>query len=444
MCYLTKRFPRLSETFILDEILGLEALGIPLRLFAIADPHERIVQPDVARVGSPVGYLRTGGGAWSRARDLARALGGHTRLARRRPRRWAAVVGHVLVARPHRSTLRHLLEAGVMATELQRSGGVHLHAAFANGPASVAHLVALLTGTPFSFAAHAKDLYLSSPDILAVKVAAAEFVLACSQSAAEELRRIVAGHHEPAVRASADKVVLAPHGVDVERFRPAPAGRPPGPVSVVAVGRLVPKKGYPVLLEALEALAGSGAEFSCRVVGDGELRGLVEARLAATGLSGRVSLLGRRTQREIVDEYRSADVFVQASVITPDGDRDGIPNAVLEAMASGLPVVATSVAGIPEVVHHGVTGLLVPPGDAAALAAALGTLIADDPLRARLGAAGRALVESSWSRTACVAAVARRLMPVTPAGPPVAAFGSSSPGTRPRPAAAREAASWSA
>ncbi len=415
ICYLTKRFPRVSETFILDEILGLEAAGLPLRLFALADPRERVVQPDVARVASPVRYLHRGDDRLTRLADVARAVRGHVRIARNHPVRWLRVVGHVLVARRHRSTFRHLLEAGAMAVEVERVGGTHVHAAFAHGPASVAHFVSLLTGVTFSFAAHAKDLYLSSPSILAIKAEAAEFVLVCSESAGDEVRRIVSAHPEPAVRAAVTKVVLAPHGVDTERFRPphrTSATVPSDPVSIVAVGRLVPKKGYPVLIAALEALGAAGADFTCRIVGDGAERGEIETRLSAAGLDGRVTLVGTRTQQEIVEEYRRADVFVQASVVTDDGDRDGIPNAVLEAMATGLPVVASSVAGIPEVVHDGVSGLLVEPGDIGSLAGALARLVGDEGLRRHLGAGARAHVASHLARSACVATVARRFADV--------------------------------
>jgi glycosyltransferase involved in cell wall biosynthesis len=406
VCYLTKRFPRVSETFILDEIIGLEAHGVPLRLFALADPHERVVQPEVDQVASPVRYLHRGMDLSTRLADLARALAGHARLARRHPRRWLGVVGRVLVSRRHRSTFRHLLEAGAMAFEVEQVGGAHLHAAFAHGPASVAHFVSLLTGVPFSFAAHAKDLYLSSPEILALRVAAAEFVPVCSQAAAEDLRRIVAADRDPAVRACAHKIVLAHHGVDICRFRPAAGSNRPGPLSILAVGRLVAKKGYPVLLGALEVLLETGVDFRCLIVGDGALRNEVEERIAAGGLSGRVTLAGTRTQQEIVEEYRRAEIFVQASLVTGDGDRDGIPNAVLEAMASGLAVVASSVAGIAEVVDHGRTGLLVAPGDPAALAGALTRLIEDEALRCRLGASARKYVEAQMSRSACIAAVA--------------------------------------
>ena len=298
-----------------------------------------------------------------------------------------------------------------MAIEVERAGGTHVHAAFAHGPASVAHFVSLLTGVPFSFAAHAKDLYLSSPSILAIKAEAAEFVLVCSESAGDELRRIVSAHPEPAVRAAVTKIVLAPHGVDTDRFRPPArehAEARPGPVSIVAVGRLVPKKGYPVLVAALAALAEGGTDFTCRIVGEGAERSDIEARLSAAGLDERVTLVGTRTQQEIVDEYRRADIFVQASVVTDDGDRDGIPNAVLEAMATGLPVVASSVAGIPEVVHEGASGLLVEPGDAGALAGALARVVGDEHLRRHLGAGARSHVASHLARSACVAAVAGR------------------------------------
>ncbi len=415
VCYLTKRFPRLSETFILDEILGLEANGIPLRLFAIADPAESAVQPDVGRVASPVTYLRTGSGWRSKASDYARFFRAHGRLFWRDPSRWCAVVGHIAVARRSRASVKHFLEAGAMATEMEAVGGDHLHAAFAHGPASIAHFVHLLTGKPFSFAAHAKDLYLSTPDILATKVAASTFVLACSSSAATELRRIVAAHPDPSVNVHTDKVVLAPHGVDIDRFRPEWADRPPDSgrmLRVLAVGRLVAKKGYPTLLAALAALDAAGVNFRCHIVGGGPLRDDLADMVARFGLDSRVTLCGTRTQQQIVEEYHHADVFVQASVVTADGDRDGIPNSVLEAMASGLAVVATAVAGIPEVVRNAKTGFLVDPSDSDALAGALKTLAADPELGVAMGGAARCFVVDHFSRRECIGPVALLLSPV--------------------------------
>ncbi|MDA8286118.1 MAG: glycosyltransferase family 4 protein [Actinomycetota bacterium] len=417
LAYLTKRFPRLSETFILDEILALEGAGVPLRLYAIADPGETVVQPDVAKVRSPVGYLRPRGSA---VRMHLRFLRSHATLLRRRPRRWLAVVAHIAIARRHRSTVRHFLEAGVLAVEVERIGAAHLHAAFAHGPASVAHFVHLLTGVPFSFAAHAKDLYLSSPDLLARKVAASSFVLTCSASAAADLERAVSSHWDPSVRAHTGKIVLALHGVDVERFMPTVPRAEEAPLRILAVGRLVPKKGYSDLLAALRDLADMGTAFECRIIGGGDGRGRLAGLAADLGLDGYLSFTGALPQTEIIDHYAWGDVFVQASVVTADGDRDGIPNSVMEAMACGLPVVATAVAGIPEVVQHGTSGLLVPPGQPAALAAALFEISNDAVLRRRLGGNARRHTVEHLSRADCARAVAARFLHAVgaPAGPP--------------------------
>lgn len=399
--YLTKRFPRLSETFILDEILGLEATGVPLRLYGIMDPGETIVQPDVARVRSGVTYLRPASGLRRRAAWTAAAVSAHVRLLVRGPRRYARVLWYVARRRRNRAAAVHFLSAAPFALLLERDGARHVHAAFAHGPASVAHFVHLLTGLPFSFSAHAKDIYVSRPDVLADKVADAEFALVCSQSAADALRR-VAG---PA----AGKIRLAYHGVDTERFRPDGADSelaPARPLRVLAVGRLVEKKGYPVLLDALARARDRRWRLSCTIIGEGPCRAALEAQIEKLGLADVVSCRGACTQTEIAATYHAADIFVQASVVMADGDRDGVPNSVLEAMASGLPVVASAVAGIPEAVVDGSAGLLFPPGDAMALAAALGRLCDNPSLRARLGAEARRRVVAHFDRRTAIRAVA--------------------------------------
>lgn len=417
--YLTKRFPRLSETFILHEILGLEAAGVPLRVFALADAGEQLVQPEIARLRHPVTYLRGPGGTRGRLAHAVLLLTAHARLAGNRPGRYAAVLAYVLVKRRHLSTLRHFLEAGLLGHLVLRDGARHVHAAFAHGPASVAHLVHLLTGVPFSFAGHAKDIYVSAPNLLARKAAAASFILTCSGSAADYL----AGAIGPA----AGKVVLAPHGVDTDRFRPADKRRSPvttsrlgtlpaeAPLQVLAVGRLTAKKGYPVLFEALSSLERAGRPVRCRVVGSGDQGDELRHLAGALGLARCVEFAGSRTQEEIAGLYRAADLFVQASVVLENGDRDGIPNAVLEAMASGLAVVASDVGGIPEVVRHGTTGLLVPAADPAELARAIATLDDDRLMVSRLGAAARRYVEENLSRRVLV----QSIVPLFMAGPVV-------------------------
>lgn len=389
--YLTKRFPRLSETFILDEILGLEEAGVPLRLYAGGDPGEAVTQPDVARVASPVTYLQHPG-VWPALCRAAEGLVAHGTLILAHPRRYRSALAHLLRRRQRAASLRHFLTAGRLARKLQRDRARHLHAAFAHTPASIAHFVHLLSGIPFSFAGHAKDLYTSEPAALAARAAAAEFVLVCSASAARELEHRAG----PGAR-----IVLQYHGVDSARFTPERLHADRGaPLRVLAVGRLVEKKGYPVLLDALARVAAE-RRIECEMIGGGPLEPELRAQVSRLGLDRIVTLHGEQTHQEIAAAYRRADVFVQASVVLRNGDRDGIPNALLEAMASGLPVLATRVAGIPEVVSTGVNGVLVDPGDADALATALLDLIDDVDLRRRLGGAARQHVVEELDRRVC-------------------------------------------
>ena len=410
VAYLTKRFPRLSETFILDEILGLQAEGVPLRVFSMGDPQEALVQPDVERVQGPVRYLHGRGGWRERIRNGARAAAAHGRRFGRSPARYAAVLLRTERERPGFAAVRRFNEAVLLADWVEADGSTHVHAAFAHGPAEVARIVYRLTGIPYSFAGHAKDLYLTSPAALARRVRDAQFVLVCSSTAADHLRRIAADN---VGEAFADRVVLAPHGVDTARFRPLAAGQATGAAEqagvtlhVLAVGRLVEKKGYPVLLEALARARALGHAIDLTVIGGGALLPLLRARAEALGVAGSVHFLGPRNQREVAAAYQRADLFAQASVVLPDGDRDGIPNSVLEAMASGLPVVATLAGGIPEVVTHGECGLLAVPGDAGALAAHLAALAGDPQMRRHLGRGARTRVVQGFDRQSMIRAVA--------------------------------------
>lgn len=389
VAYLTKRFPRLSETFILDEILGIEAASVPLRLYAGADPGEPVTQPDVGRVRSPVSYLRRPG-VVPALRTAHEAAVAHATLFKADPRRYARAFAHLVRYPDRRAAVRHFITAGRLVRRLRADRARHVHAAFAHSPAEIAHYAHLLSGLPFSFAGHAKDLYTSNPVTLAARARAAEFVLVCSESAARELERRVG----PGAR-----VVLQYHGVDAERFMPREQlDRRDAPVRILAVGRLVEKKGYPVLLDAIAAVVRTGRRVSCEIVGSGTQEAALRQQIARHGLEQTVSLSGSRTHQQIAATYRSADLFVQSSVVLSSGDRDGIPNALLEAMASELAVVASAVAGIPEVVHDGINGLLVPPGDPAALASDLIRCVDSPALRRRLGAAARAHVVAQLDR----------------------------------------------
>lgn len=410
VAYLTKRFPRLSETFILDEILALEEAGVTLQLLSMADPHEAVVQPDVARVTSSVTYLQGEPGVAPTVRQLRRQWAAHRELWGVDRDRYLRTLLTALRGRNRRVALRHFSQAGLLAMLVRRSGARHLHAAFAHSPAAVAHQVHLLTGLPFSFAAHAKDLYLSDPVGLASRAAAAEFVLVCSASAERDLR---------AITGTSTEVRLQHHGVDTVAFHPATqaeAAAPHQPLRLLAVGRLVEKKGYPVLLDALSQVADGGHRVRCRIIGAGPLQASLQRRIDELGLQHCVDLQGARTRQEVTAAYRNADAFVQTSVVLADGDRDGIPNSVLEAMSCGLPVVASAVAGIPEVIDHGVTGVLVPPGESAELAAALVTLADDPVLRRELGRNARAHVVAELDRAQCGRSVADLFARYTTAG----------------------------
>ncbi len=403
VAYLTKRFPRLSETFILDEILGLESAGVPLRLYAIADPHEELVQPDVARVASPVVYLQDASCARSRFVQFRETSAAHLRLCGESPRRYFAILGHLVWHRRRqlKSSLKNFSLAGRLAWILRKDDTRHLHAAFAHGPASIAHLVHLLTGIPFSFSAHAKDIYVSDPQLLAQRLRDACFVLSCSESARSALTSLDG--------ADSAKVILAHHGVDTSRFTSSiPTVSPKvddTPLRVLAVGRLVAKKGYPTLFEAIKRMSDTGRPVRCTIVGEGADRTHLEELVRNLGISPVVDFVGSQTHPEVAAWFHRADVFVQASVVLANGDRDGIPNSLLEAMASGLAVVASEVAGIPEVVTRD-CGILVAPGDVDALAGALEQLRADSALRNRLGSRAREHVRENFDRTACALRIA--------------------------------------
>lgn len=381
VAYLLKRFPRLSETFVLQEILELRRQGLDLRLYALMDPGEQVVQPAAAELLPEVTYLHDRGRPW---RSWARIVSGAARQALRNPSGFAAL-GRLLARRPSLATLRHAVEALWLARDLKLAQARHLHAHFAHSPAAVAHMASVAGGPAFSFTAHAKDLYTTPAEFLRPRLRAAAFVVTCT--------RFNAGHiagldPDCSLR---ERLHVLYHGTDVGRFNPS--GRRPEPGRVLSVGRLVPKKGYPALFQALALLAARGRDFTCDVFGEGELRSTLEAEIGRLGLRSRARLRGATPQEELLPEYRRATVFALTPMVLPGGDRDGIPNVLVEAMACGVPVISTRVSGIPELIEHGAEGLLVEPGDSAAIADAIEQLLGDPELACHMGLAGRHKVE---------------------------------------------------
>jgi glycosyltransferase involved in cell wall biosynthesis len=384
--YILRSFPRLSQTFILSEVLALEEQGVPLRLFPAIDPLEPVVQPQVAEVRAPVRYLADA--------DDGALQGAHAWLARHAPGRYAAARDYVQrradLDEGYTAASRFACfdQAVMLVEQLHLAGDVgHLHAHFAHDPALVALLAQQLTGISFSFTAHARDLFQIPRHILVERVAAATAIITCCGANRDYLDEVL----PPELR---HKVHLIHHGVNLDGFQPAPrpAPAPDEAPLILSVGRLVEKKGFPDLLRAVALLRASGRRLRLAIYGDGPLRGELAELAARLGIGDCFELPGERPQRELVPVLQAADIFALTPFVTDDGDRDGVPNVLAEAMACGLPVVSTAVAGIPELVHHGENGLLCAARDVETIAAAIGRLLDDREERLRFGAAARRTV----------------------------------------------------
>jgi colanic acid/amylovoran biosynthesis glycosyltransferase len=370
-----KGYPRLSETFIAKEILGLERRGLALGIWSMRHPTDRHVHPVHAEIAAKVTYLPE-----YLHQAPARVLAGW-RLARRLPGYAMARTAWLADLRrdPTSNRGRRFGQALVLAAELP-AGTRAIYAHFAHTPGSVARYAALMRGIPFALSAHAKDIWTTPDWELSEKLADSAFAVTCTGS----------GHAHLATLAPEGRVELVYHGLDLAGWPDPPdRGGRSGPVEIVSVGRAVAKKGFSDLLAAL-ALLPAEADWRLTHIGGGELLDALKRQAEELGIAARIAWLGQRPRPEVLEAYRAGDVFALASRIAADGDRDGLPNVLMEAQSQGLACVSTRVSAIPELIEDGVTGLLAEPGDVAGLAAALGRVVADAELRLRLGAAGTA------------------------------------------------------
>ena len=398
VAYVMNAFPRLSETFIAQEIHQLERTGLGLSLFVVKREDEPQRHPIVDRIRAPRHDLPPVSSLsgtqllpWLRRNAPAYAAA-HGRQLRRHPLRYLATLGSALGLTlrhwPRKVFVKEFLQAGHIADAVATDAGIgHLHGHFCHGVATITWMASRMSGVPFSFTAHAKDIYqaeLNPGRLLERKLGAARFVATCTCANAQVLQQ---RHPQPA------RVHTIYHGLDTAHFAPATAAQAasrPGSPLVLAVGRLVEKKGFDTLVEAIALLRAQGRPLRCRIVGeDGSAGDALRAQIARLRLDGSVELHGPVTQDQLREVYHEAQIFALPCRILDDGDRDGFPNVLAEAMASGVPVVSTAISGIPEMVDDGVHGLLVPPQDAAALAAAIARLLDDPELHARIAAAGR-------------------------------------------------------
>ncbi len=401
VAYIMKRYPRLTETFILNEIRAMERLGAELHIFSLLQPepppHHPMVAEVRASVTSPPAALRGKLGAFLLA---------HLALLGAAPLRYLAALAcaawwSAQTPRPL-AVWKQFARGGFIARACRTRGIRHIHAHFANAPTAAAHFAAVMSGLPYSFTAHAKDLYLTPRAVIARRARAARFVATCTEYNADYLRDLLG--------ATTDKIQRIYHGIDLSVFASRPPGDTPGEVPVAAtapglspgarmilsVGRLVEKKGHDDLIAAFAMLRDRAIPFRARIVGAGPLKDALAADIARAGLADQVELTGPMTHAALIDLYRQADLFALAPRIADDGDRDGIPNVLAEAMAIGVPVVSTAISGIPELVRDGQTGRLVAPRDPAALADAIAATLADPAGAKARAVAGRTLLETDF------------------------------------------------
>jgi colanic acid/amylovoran biosynthesis glycosyltransferase len=393
--YVLKRFPRISETFIAAEIIELERQGEHVTVFAISRPDEPFSHAFLGQMKAKVVYLPYR--PWRQPRRVARSV---VRVMRTDLAGWLRAAA-VSLWPPRPVGLRHLLQATVLRDEMRRARITHAHAHFATSAARLANLAWRMGGPSYSVTAHAKDIYHHDVrvDHLRDKLGSARFVATVSEANRVHLETILG--REARLR-------VIPNAVDLHRFNgPIDSGRDPH--LVLSVARLVEKKGLVDLVRACGMLVHDGLDVRLEIVGDGP----EYERLAreANNSGFRVMLHGALPNERVVALYRRAAVFSLPCVVAGNGDRDGLPTSVLEAMALGVPVVTTALNGLRDVVRDGQTGLVVPEHDPHALARALRRLLTEPDLALRLAHNGRRHVADEFSLERSVAAL-RQQFPV--------------------------------
>jgi glycosyltransferase involved in cell wall biosynthesis len=410
MAYVLGTFPALTETFVLGEIEALRKAGVRVELFALHRPGSASDRSHGEDLAARTYY----------APPLLSRETWRTNLAalRRAPGRYLGTLAGVVM----RTALNpvHCLKslvvfpaAAAFAERMRPRGVTHVHAHWASYPATAAYIVSRLTGLPYSITAHVYDATLIR-SLMREKLRRARFVVTCNRWTAERLRRMAPR--------TASKVFVNYHGASLDRFTPNGHVRRAGETpTILCVGSLYPRKGHPVLIAACRLLRDRGRRFRCVIVGEGPERGRLEGLIRKHRLGEQIELVGAQTHAQVLERYRTADLFALACMTDYLGWQeiasdpvlllevglaipfrpltDGIPNVIAEAMAMELPVVSTTVAGVPELVEDGRSGLLVPEQQPAALADAIARLL-DDPVLARaMGRHGRARVLDVFDRS---------------------------------------------
>ena len=385
---LLKGYPRLSETFIAQELLGLEKAGLELELVSMRRPTDKKRHPVHDEIQAGVTYLPEY--LHEEPLRVLKALW----ACRKKPGFAKALkfLAHDLRHDFTRNRFRRFGQAAVLAHEWPKDAG-WLHVHFIHTPASVAAYTHVISGIPWTISAHAKDIWTSSDRDLSAKLDSARWAVTCTESGFRHLQNL---------SRDKGKVHLSYHGLDLTRFphfegprTPRDGSDPNDPVRILSVGRAVKKKGIDILLRALAALPSSLSWQFTHIGGGDELQGL-KALAAELGISDRITWTGAMDQKQVLEHYRQTDLFALACRITSDGDRDGLPNVLVEAASQNLACVSTNISGIPEFFIDGENGVLTESEDATAFSDALRSVIVDPEKRARLGAAAENRVRSSF------------------------------------------------
>lgn len=376
LAQIVSRFPMVTETFVLYELEALEKLGVTVELYSLLREHPKVVHREAENWVKRGHYLPF---------FSPKILRAHWHFLRRDPGRYFGTLAEVLrgtwgCARCFGAALAFFPKVVRFAFEMEKQAIQHLHAHFAYHAAVAALIVHRLTGIPFSFTARGSDVQ-SDGHMLKEKTEAADFAISVSEDNKEIiLRRCGAGVSK--------KIHVIHGGVDVDRLSPRSKREATELLRILCVARFEEVKGHTHLVEACRLLKERGLPFECRLLGDGPLAPQIDNQIKQSGLSGEVLLLGARPYDEVIGQFSSADVVVLATAPTASGKREGSPNVLKEAMACGVPVVASASGGIPEIVDEN-CGILVRPKDAAAIADALQRLYDQPELRRRMGIAGR-------------------------------------------------------
>jgi glycosyltransferase involved in cell wall biosynthesis len=385
LIFILKGYPRLSETFIAQEIRALERRGHVIDIVSLRFPTDKHVHPVHREIAAKVTYLPE-----YLSHEPVRVLRGIA-WAMRKPgfgrafRQWIKDLWRDF--NPNRA--RRFGQACVMVAEMPKDA-LRLHAHFLHTPASATYYAHLMTGMRWSCSAHAKDIWTSADWDKREKLKTMDWLVTCTRDGHDHLREIAAS-------ADRDKINIVYHGLDFERFPEPPQSAPAkNPLQILSVGRAVPKKGYPDLLQAL-ALLPTEIDWRFHHIGGGPELDNLKSLAETLQIAGRITWQGAAPQEQVLQAYRGADLFVLASRIADDGDRDGLPNVLMEAQSQRLAVIATRLAGIGELIAHRETGWLVLPDAPENLSAAILRLARDPVMRGELAEGGYHRVRAHFS-----------------------------------------------